>query len=743
VKATKLTELLGTVTQRGKWRDDHCPSHADLRPSFSFTDGQDGLVVLCRAGCTPMAIVESLKKRFPNEQFTLATRQPRIRRRVTETYKYPDEDGHLLYEVVRYEPKDFRFRRPDGKGGWIWKTEGIRRVLYRLRELKDQQIVWVPEGERDADRLWDLGIAATTNCGGAGQWRDEYAQQLVAQGVKWVISVPDKDDAGERHARDVARSCFRAGLNVFIVRPPDLPDKGDVSDWLDQGHTKDELISLVPEAEVVTAEPSADEPVTAESEELSVTSGKGWADRLVAVAEATGIKFFHTPLGEAFVVLPVGEHKEVWPINGLVFRKWLSRLSWEQLRKAALPDMLNTAIQTLEAKAAFQGDQAAIHHRTAWHEDTLYYDLCDPNWRVVKVTATGWEVISSSPVYFRRYAGMAAQVQPEAGGDLDRLWGLLNIPDEGDRRLLVAWLVTALIPDIPRPLLVLHGDQGAGKTTTARFLGSLIDPSHAALVRARNDVEFVQALSHHYVAVLDNVSAVSEWLSNLLSRAVTGEAFSKRRLYSDDEDVIYTFRRAIILTGIGLAVTKPDLLDRSLIIETERLSDTRRLEDRVLTERFAAAQPKLFGALLDLLVKAMAAYPGVELRLPRMADFGRWAAAVARGQGRSLTSFEQDYQQNIARQNAQAVAESVPATLLLAFMENKTRWRGTITDLLRYFEPLAESMGIGPRDFPGSPQALGRQLHEVAPNLAGLGYEVIFSKSHHPRIVTITRRSAR
>jgi hypothetical protein len=303
--------------------------------------------------------------------------------------------------------------------------------------------------------------------------------------------------------------------------------------------------------------------------------------------------------------------------------------------------------------------------------------------------------------------------------------------------------VTALIPDIPRPLLVLHGDQGAGKTTTARFLGALVDPSAAPLVRAQNDSELVQALSHRYVAVFDNVSSLTERHSDLLSRAVTGETFIKRVLYSNDEDKIYNFRRAIILTGINLVVTKPDLLDRSLIVSTARLADTQRLEERVLAERFTAAQPKLFGAMLDLLVKAMAAYPGVTLRPPRMADFGRWAAAVAVGQGRSATSFERDHEQNTSRQNAQAVTESVPATLVLAFMENKPVWTGKMSELLRYFEDMAESQGISKRVLPASPQALGRKLHEVAPNLAGLGYDLAFSRSHHPRTITITRRRDR
>ena len=739
--AAELAELVGTTGVRGDWYDAHCPAHKDERPSFSFSDGAEGLIVLCRAGCKRAAIVEALRKQYPGSRFRLAKGQGGVSKTIVATYTYQDEQGRLLYEVVRYEPKDFRQRRPDGKGGHIWNADGVRRVLYRLPELKDR-VVWIVEGEKDADRL-RRRLWATTNPGGAGKWRDEYAQQLVAQGAKPILIIPDNDDAGERHARAVARSCLGAGLQVFIVRLPGLPGKGDVSDWLDQGHTLEDLADLFErEAETVTATSVAEKPTSGEGK-VTATSGTAWADRLVALAETRGIKLFHTEFDEAFALLPVGSHTEVWPLKGPVVQNWLSRLYWTQFRKAAPADILTAVIQTLDAEARFDGSQATVHLRTAWHEGNLYYDLGDPAWRVVKVTATSWDVLTASQIYFRRFPGMAAQAAPEPGGDLDQLWGLLNIPDACDRRLLIAWLVTALIPDIPRPLFVLHGAQGAGKTMSARFLGALVDPSAAPLVRARDDAELVQALSHRYVAVLDNVSSLPDRLSDLLSRAVTGESFSKRRLYSDDEDVIYKFRRAIILTGINLVVTKPDLLDRSLIVSTARLVDMHRLEERVLAERFTAAQPKLFGAILDLLVKTMAAYPGVTLRPPRMADFGRWAAAVAVGQGRSATSFEQDYHQNTERQNSQAVAESVAATLLLAFMENKATWTGTIMELLGYFNDMAESQGINKRELPGSPQALGRKLHEVAPNLAGLGYDLIFSRSHHPRTITITRRKDR
>jgi hypothetical protein len=739
--AAQLADLL-PATARGEWYDAHCPAHDDESPSLGFRDGPDGLIVFCRARCERSAVLAALQKQYPGFRFRLARGHGGARKQIVSIYPYQDEERLLRYETVRLEPKDFRARRPDGHGGYIWNLQGVRRILYRLPDLKTQELVWVVEGEKDADRLRALRIAATTNPGGAGQWRDEYTQQLVAQGAKLILIIPDNDDAGARHAHDVARSCLGAELDVSIIRLPDLPEKGDVSDWLDQGHTRGDLINLAREAKPVTAASLAEEPATGD-EDVAEALGDALADRLVGMAETSGITPFHTPKGEPFAIVPVSDHHEVWLLTGQMFKSWLSQLIWRKEGRAARADVLVSAIQTLAARAQFEGPEEEVHLRTARFGDALYYDLADPSWRVVKITAEGWEVLETSPVRFTRYAGMAAQALPEPGGSLDDLWDVVNIPGPHHRRLLVAWLVAALLPDIPRPLLVFYGDQGSGKTTAARNLASLIDPNTAPIVGARDQAEFVQVLAHHYLPILDNLSDLREWLSNLLSRAVTGEGFSKRRLYTDDDDVIYSFRRAMILTGINLVVTKPDLLDRSLIIGTERVVDRQRREDRMLVERFMAAKPKLLGALLDLMVKAMAAYSRVTVQNPpRMADFARWGAAVSVAQGGSVADFEQDFAQNIEEQNQQAINESFTATVLLEFLEfeGKDTFEGTAENLLGYLLATAVRQNITPRDLPGTPQLLGRRLREIRPNLAAIGWYIKFSDHHHPRTITITRR---
>lgn len=161
---------------------------------------------------------------------------------IVATYDYQDESGTLLYQVVRYPHHQFSQRRPDGKGGWIYNLTGVRRVLYHLPELQDVSTIYVCEGEKDADRLWSLGLPATTNPQGAGKWLGEY-NQTFAQ--KHAVVLLDNDQAGEKHGQEVNRNLMPVAITVKNIRFPDLPNKGDVSDWLNAGHTKDELVAIV------------------------------------------------------------------------------------------------------------------------------------------------------------------------------------------------------------------------------------------------------------------------------------------------------------------------------------------------------------------------------------------------------------------------------------------------------------------------------------------------------------------
>jgi putative DNA primase/helicase len=180
--------------------------------------------------------------------------------KLVATYHYVDAKGKLLYEVCRYDPKDFRQRAPKPSGGWTWSVKGIERVPYHLDRVVKADIktpIYIVEGEKDVDRLWAASaynpsrLIATCNAGGAGKWDAEWSKYFAGRSV---IILPDNDPSGLNHVRDVARKLHATAANIKIVELPGLPQKGDISDWLDAGHTVDELQTLVDAAPMITAE---------------------------------------------------------------------------------------------------------------------------------------------------------------------------------------------------------------------------------------------------------------------------------------------------------------------------------------------------------------------------------------------------------------------------------------------------------------------------------------------------------
>ncbi len=165
-------------------------------------------------------------------------------------YDYYDETGALLFQVCRKADKQFPQRRPDGKGGWTWRTAGVRKVLYRLPELIEavatKHTILIVEGEKDVDSLWRIGIPATTNPGGAGKWRAEFGEHLRSADV---VLLPDNDEAGWKHVHEVGAALTGIAGRTRVLVLPGLPSKGDVSDWLDAGGTREQFDVLVEQAQ--------------------------------------------------------------------------------------------------------------------------------------------------------------------------------------------------------------------------------------------------------------------------------------------------------------------------------------------------------------------------------------------------------------------------------------------------------------------------------------------------------------
>lgn len=237
-----LSRLTGVkYTGDGRYQAS-CPAHPDKEPSLTVTEGHDGKVLLhCHAGCQLEDILKAMeieiKDLFPRQEHY----NTEFQRKIKATYDYRDEDGKLIFQTLRYEPKEFRQRRPDGKDGWIWNLQGIRLIPYRLPELiqalNDGKMVFIVEGEKDCETLFDLGLTATCNHGGAGKWRESHTQYFDPTSKVTIIN--DNDEAGQKHGRAIAKQLQAKGCQVRIMDLPGLPDKGDVTTWVKTNPDKD------------------------------------------------------------------------------------------------------------------------------------------------------------------------------------------------------------------------------------------------------------------------------------------------------------------------------------------------------------------------------------------------------------------------------------------------------------------------------------------------------------------------
>jgi hypothetical protein len=252
----------------------------------------------------------------------------------------------------------------------------------------------------------------------------------------------------------------------------------------------------------------------ADDSEAETAGGKPRATQSQLLVEfAADAEFFHTPEGEAFASLPVGEHREVWPLKSGSCRRWLIRVFYQRLGKPPGAQAMQNALALLEAKAQFDSPARQIFTRVAPCGDAIYIDLCNDRWEAVELTSKGWNVVQNPPVRFRRSRGMQPLPYPARDGSISQLRSLINVGGDKNWILLLAWLVAACRPQGPYPLLILQGEQGSAKSTTAKLLRRIIDPATASLrTPPREERDLLIAANNSRVVAYDNLSGIPQWL---------------------------------------------------------------------------------------------------------------------------------------------------------------------------------------------------------------------------------------
>lgn len=636
--------------------------------------------------------------------------------KIDTTYAYKDERGRLLFEVVRFEPKDFRQRKPDGKGGWLWSVKDVRQVPYHLPQLleaKPDQPVFIVEGEKDVLRLESLGLIATCNAGGAGKWPDELSKHFSD---RRVVILPDNDEPGRKHADKVAHALNMANADVRVLLLPGLPPKGDVSDWLDAGGTAETLHDLIvsPGNHLPEDADPAEEQSEADDEKQSQAS------LLVKFVEQR-FELFHDQNKDVFA-----KDRKTGEVRGLgsrQFRDCLQAGFYLDTGKSPRDQSIREALGTLAGLGRFQGEFLPIHLRTAGADGEYFLDLAAPgSSRAVRIRPGAWEIVETPAAMFVRPESMQPLPEPVAGGSIEALWRVANIP-VGARLLALAWLVECLRPDTPYPVAELLGEQGSGKSGTQTALRGLFDPNACNLRGAPKSVEdiFVSAGACPVLSY-ENVSHLPAPMQDALCVLATGGGYAKRKLYSDSEESIISVKRPIILNGISACVTAQDLVDRTITIETPVI--TERMEVTELWREYESERPRLLGALLDIAAKALELLPSMHIpadERPRLVEFARLGMAVAEASGHTPEDFLREF--NASRQ--ESLSRTIDASPVAAAVVDMVEARpvGMTASAKEILTTLEQYRPTGCDSWPKSPKGLGDALRRAAPALRQIGIE--------------------
>jgi len=436
-------------------------------------------------------------------------------------------------------------------------------------------------------------------------------------------------------------------------------------------------------------------------------------------------------------------HREIWALDSSGLREWVSYAFYREYGKAPRDASIKDALGTLAGIATHEGESHAIYLRYAPnpHGEGYIIDLCNDVWSVVEVTPTGWRVLDESPVRFRRTSTMKPLPMPEKGrgvaGRLVDLWEFANI-EPGDRGLVIAWMLDAMRPETPFPVLEIGGEQGSAKSSTQSALRNLLDPSATNLRAApKTDEDVFVSAASNWLASYNNLSNLSASRQDALCTLSTGGGYGGRKLYTNNEESVWESKRPVVINGISTLVTAPDLLDRTIRVEAPRLSTY--ISESELQAEFEKKRAGIFGALLDLFAKALSILPDVEIdRPPRMTDFAYLGEAVYRAMGEEPGCFLSDYRKGREAAVSQSIESSPVASAVVEMMEREHEFTGTVGEL---FERLGRHRPSGESGWPKSANGLSDVLRRYAPPLRIMGVSVEFAaKGNRGRTVSICSR---
>lgn len=464
------------------------------------------------------------------------------------------------------------------------------------------------------------------------------------------------------------------------------------------------------------------------------------SSQLLRLVENLRFNFYHTSNDKGIARFVVNAHVETSFIRIKYFKDYLRGKYFERYQAAVNDLTMQEVINTLDAKAQFEGKQVDIFTRVAKVDGKIYLDLCNERWQCVEISKEGYQVIPiPETVFFIRHKDALPLPSPEANGRLDDLRQLVNVKNESDLILTASWLIGAMIPDIPYPILSLTGSQGAGKSNCSKLLKQLIDNNNLLirkLPHSENDLAIGCVYNH--VIVYDNLSRITDCTSDMLCNVSTGGGIASRELYTNDGEITLKFRKPLILNGINQVAYRHDLLDRMINIELEAIPEDKRLTESQLAEKITKYHASILGGLCKAVSAGLRNYDRIPVdKLPRMADFSKWIIACESACFWEKGDFMKAYDENRNTIVDDTLDGDIVVTALLEFMSGKDNWEGSASELLKDLSLMAGEPITKLKEFPKKPESLVKKLKRIQEFLKGK-IDIIFNRNYRERVIQLT-----
>lgn len=463
-------------------------------------------------------------------------------------------------------------------------------------------------------------------------------------------------------------------------------------------------------------------------------------------------RLVYTSLGKPYLWINSDDHFEMMELsaNNKKFKKFCFRLvkdlygliliDDETFKKALLA--IECAAEDITREKGYDLNPPELGYRRTWFNDAVWYDLCNDNWNGIQIDKNGYRKVPLPAIFLRR-GNESPQIEPiwdAKPEEIDRLFKYVNVTDMDKRLLIKTWVCSAFVPkfknrSLPQPLLSFSGVSGSGKTISAKFIKTVVDPSMVDARRLPENPENLSViLNNNGLIVFDNVGRkIPREISDLLCIDATKGYDTKRKLYTDDEEAALRLDSSVIFTSIQIENMNNDLINRFIFIETQKFGENqKRKRELELKEEFEKDLPYILGGIFSSISKALGIYDELENidssgNDIRMADFAIFGEALSRAWNNENMKFFKVYNNMQGTKTLETIQDNPTLTVLVEYIKNKKEYYGPLAKLLEELKELYRKKDSEPNlnYFVATGNGLSRKLKECDSVLASMGINVL------------------